>query len=47
LIGAWDYPTNRAAYRGCTITMPKVLDVMQRRHRAVIEDTPNAAIRVE
>jgi peptidoglycan pentaglycine glycine transferase (the first glycine) len=32
-IGAWDYPTNRAAYWGYTVAMPKVLDVMRRRHR--------------
>ena len=32
-IGAWDFPTNRAAYWGYTVAMPKVLDVMRRRHR--------------
>jgi peptidoglycan pentaglycine glycine transferase (the first glycine) len=32
-IGAWDFPTNRAAYWVYTVAMPKVLDVMRRRHR--------------
>ena len=32
-IGAWDFPTNRAAYWGYTVAMPKVLDVMRRRYR--------------
>jgi peptidoglycan pentaglycine glycine transferase (the first glycine) len=31
-IGAWDYPTNRAAYWSYTVAMPKVLDIMRRRH---------------
>ena len=34
-IGAWDFPTNRAAYWGYTVAMPKVLDVMRRRHWAL------------
>jgi peptidoglycan pentaglycine glycine transferase (the first glycine) len=33
-IGAWDFPTNRAAYWGYTVAMPKVLDVMRRKHTA-------------
>jgi lipid II:glycine glycyltransferase (peptidoglycan interpeptide bridge formation enzyme) len=32
-IGAWDYPTNRAAYWAYTVAMPKVLDLMRGRHR--------------
>ena len=32
-IGAWDFPTNRApVYWGYTVAMPKVLEVMRRRH---------------
>ena len=31
-IGAWDFPTNRTAHWGYTVAMPKVLDVMRRRH---------------
>jgi len=33
-IGAWDYPTSRAGYWAYTGAMPKVLDVMRRRHAA-------------
>ena len=32
-IGAWDYPTHRAAYWAYTVAMPKVLDIMRGRHR--------------
>ncbi len=32
-IGAWDYPTSRLGYWGYTVAMPRVLDVMRRRHR--------------
>ena len=32
-IGAWDYPTHRAAYWAYTVAMPKVLDLMRGRHR--------------
>ncbi len=31
-IGAWDYPTSRIGYWAYTVAMPKVLDVMRRRH---------------
>ncbi len=31
-IGAWDYAPNRTLYRAYAQTMPKVLDVMRRRH---------------
>ena len=37
-IGAWDYATNRAAHWGYTVAMPKVLDVMRRRHRQKLAD---------
>ncbi len=33
-IGAWDYAPNRTLYRAYTQAMPKVLDVMRRRHRS-------------
>ncbi|MCX7707394.1 MAG: peptidoglycan bridge formation glycyltransferase FemA/FemB family protein [Anaerolineae bacterium] len=32
-IGAWDYPTSRLGYWGYTVVMPRVLDLMRRRHR--------------
>ncbi|HIC88311.1 MAG TPA: peptidoglycan bridge formation glycyltransferase FemA/FemB family protein [Anaerolineae bacterium] len=32
-IGAWDYPVSRWLYWGYTILMPRVLDLMRRRHR--------------
>jgi peptidoglycan pentaglycine glycine transferase (the first glycine) len=32
-IGAWDYPTGRAGYWAYTVAMPKVLEVMRRRHQ--------------
>ncbi len=32
-IGAWDYPTNRFAYWFYTAAMPRVLELMRRRHR--------------
>lgn len=33
-IGAWDYPVSSAQYRLYTDAMPRVLDLMRRRHRA-------------
>ena len=33
-IGAWDYPTSRAAYWAYTVAMPKVLGLMRRRHHS-------------
>ncbi len=35
-IGAWDYPTSVAAYWLYTVAMPKVLDMMRRRHRSAL-----------
>ena len=32
-IGAWDFPASRAGYWAYTVAMPKVLDVMRRRHQ--------------
>jgi lipid II:glycine glycyltransferase (peptidoglycan interpeptide bridge formation enzyme) len=32
-IGAWDYPVNKPLYWAYTRAMPRVLDVMRRRHR--------------
>jgi lipid II:glycine glycyltransferase (peptidoglycan interpeptide bridge formation enzyme) len=31
-IGAWDYAPNQTLYRAYTQAMPKVLDLMRRRH---------------
>ncbi len=39
-IGAWDYPTNRLAYWGYTVTMPRLLALMRRRHRVVAGALP-------
>jgi hypothetical protein len=38
-IGAWDFPTNRVAHWGYTVAMPKLLDVMRRRHRQKLADS--------
>jgi lipid II:glycine glycyltransferase (peptidoglycan interpeptide bridge formation enzyme) len=35
-IGAWDYPVSRLRYWVYTVAMPRVLDVMRRRHRRSI-----------
>jgi lipid II:glycine glycyltransferase (peptidoglycan interpeptide bridge formation enzyme) len=35
-IGAWDYPVSRLWYWVYTVAMPRVLDVMRRRHRRSI-----------
>jgi len=32
-IGAWDFPVSRTGYWAYTVAMPKVLDVMRRRHQ--------------
>jgi peptidoglycan pentaglycine glycine transferase (the first glycine) len=32
-IGAWDYPVNKGLYWAYTQAMPKVIDVMRKRHR--------------
>ena len=36
-IGAWDYPVSSMQYRLYTDAMPRVLDLMRRRHRARID----------
>jgi lipid II:glycine glycyltransferase (peptidoglycan interpeptide bridge formation enzyme) len=33
-IGAWDYPASRSLYWLYTVAMPRVLDLMRRRHWA-------------
>lgn len=38
-IGAWDYPVRRPLYWTYAVAMPRVLDVMRRRHRATLAPT--------
>ncbi len=40
-IGAWDFPTNRAAYWGYTQAMPRLLDIARRRHEAQVPAGPS------
>jgi len=42
-IGAWDFPVQRARHRLYSVVLPRVLEILRRRHRRAIRQSPDPA----